>query len=162
MKSSAATMALVFALAGGTVFAEESRPAECRSETERPMNIMELLQPIPQGQAVAFLLELDQGSPAWERLRMTPDQQLGAVLNELANGELNFDMDSAFRLSSQEVFEKIPHIVVHVCQPEGSMNVIEIAEQLKTVDGVLYAAPDSTLEEIPVIIERPAVPGIDI
>lgn len=156
MKKSMIAMGLMFALASGSALAQESN--ECRSETEQLMNIVQLTEPVPSGQAVAFLLQLDKESPVWEELRQAEPEQYGAILNRHAPEGLRFDDDSARNLVGSS-FEELPLIIAHVCQDKPKWSIIEAIEILNNIEGIKNAAPDSTLEEI-LVIEEPATPTV--
>ena len=158
MRTSITALAAAFTLAvSGGALAQEAQNFECHSETERPMNIMELAEPMPPGQAVAFVIELDQRSKHWERLRTSADVDLGALLNVMAPEGLHFDVDSAERLTVNH-FDHWPVIIAHVCMDDLKWNVIDAANLLKSMDTILHAAPDSTFEPVPIIVE-PVAPA---
>ncbi|MCB9989855.1 MAG: hypothetical protein H6867_00565 [Rhodospirillales bacterium] len=150
MKKQITGLGLAFALAAGGALAEGQKHYECRSETEQPMSIQQLLEPVPAGRAVSFLLLLDKESQVWERFKQAEPSEFGGILNEAGARTVVFDADSAYKISDK-LFETLPMIAVHVCQPESKADISALIKVLEAMDGVKHAAPNSTLEEVPVI-----------
>ena len=149
MKKTAAIAAVFLAVAGSAHAADE-----CRSETEKLLDINELVETIPPNQAVGILLILGQGSDLLARIKQAQPQEYGAILNSVSSGNLRFDPDSGRRLNDTS-FEQMPMIYVHGCLEEGARLVDEV-RALGEIEGINAAAPDVKLYPVPVIQEAPA------
>jgi hypothetical protein len=141
-----------FLVAAFTLCAPSAYAAECRSETARDMDIHELLKPLPADQAVNIVILIDPKSPLFQQFKQAAPIQYGAILNGIAQGHMNFDPDSAHRLDGikDETFDIMPMVSAQGCLPEGT-RLMDDLQALRRIPGILSAAPDVKLYEIPEI-----------
>ena len=138
-KHAGALAALFMTMAAGAAQAGET-PA-CSSDNARVPTIEELSrQPAPAaGQALAIIVALEEDSALWARLRAAPAESYGALLNDVAPDSIVFDPDTARKLA-----DVAPIVLVYGCV-RGGAGLTGALDDLKTVPGIVAAAPDTLL-----------------
>ena len=146
MKKRSCALAAMFVMAAGAVQAGEATPASCSSDSARVPRIEELdRQSTAPGQALAIIVGLEEGSALWDRMRSAPEGSYGALLNEVAPDSIVFDQDTSRKLT-----DAVPIVYVYGCL-RGGASLIGALDDLKAVDGVAAAAPDTLLFPVPVL-----------